>query len=1274
MYIFIHTLFLFIHWLASEIRQPENFQACNRAADSLVLVKFNQATDGPNWNTRWKFNLPMTDWPGVVLGPTGCVTELHLNSNNLNGTIPPEFGNLTGLKIVSIVANNLNGSLPLNIGNLTNLEDLSLEDNQLNGSIPTQITNLNGLKYLNLSKNSLSGSIPTTIGSMSNLLILNLSYNQLTNSIPSSISLLNKLKILDVSHNLLNGTVPASLGQLTTISEVYLNNNLLNGTLPLSLSNLTNLIHIWINDNDFTGMVPDIRGAPLNSFHIENNSFDAIPDYSNIVTWGNKYPFGLVIYGNKFTFEDLIPLTKIPSKYFYSFSPQDSIVLDPVIYVPIGSNYIIMTNVDPGLNENNFKWYKDTSVVYISNRNIYELIKVSDSDEGYYSGQVINPLIPNFELEIAKFRVVVYDPNKCDFPAASTNCKSAPEFCSSIGFHGYCGSLGFKDTTNQFFLCDSIEPSSNPKWLSFIAPTDSIVLEIFPRNCPGVSENGIVYTGIQAAIWNSCGGNNDSIVVCHSNCENQPFQIGGKYFQTGHRYNLVINGCYGDLCDFIIKVVAGKQSFQLAEPGSITGEQSFCPDSLEHLFSIEAIPGATLYQWFINDSLYKNSTVPRVNIQGFSPGFYQLKVRAINSCDTTHESFLLIRVTPELTLNNIVHNKVKIDSAYQISFTIGGGIKPYSVVTGRGTIDTSTNLFHSDTLVCKSAFDFEIADAQGCTISYSGYENCGCNSQAGAMPMDTIKVCEGQSFTVRFSGAEIQDPEDVGVYLLFTNSQDPKSTILKTSSNGLFPFDPSKYKFNVFYYVCRVVGRKDARGDINYNHPCISFSNFQVVVFRSRPLVSAGPDLTYCGFEGTLNSFGNYLSGLWKMVSGPAQAYIENPLADQTKVTVTAFGTYVFAREVSNLYCTYKDEVKIIFIESIKASIGGFYFVCDGQSTTLDGGDYAKYLWSTGDTSKTITVNTPGTYCITVSDAANCTGSTCIAVSNSTAPVPHLMAPDTLCTGDQSFIQLTQSYLKYNWNTKDSTSILLIDTGGLYCVTVTANNGCIGTDCITVQSKSRSYSNRYDTVCYGDKFTFLGQTYNEPGIHDFSFNGASQNGCDSVVRIHLTWRPRILLADSTINNDTGSGNGSINTVVTGGKAPYKYQWSTGAKTAGITNLNAGDYTLTVTDANNCHAVFQFKVKKVTSTNEVLKRNAKYRIYPNPLREKGTCNLHYLGDNPDFKLVMYNSNGKLVFDQNFHSNESGEIFNLDLNLDAGIYFVKIIETTGYSEIQKIILLN
>ncbi|MGB6037199.1 MAG: LamG-like jellyroll fold domain-containing protein, partial [Cryomorphaceae bacterium] len=50
------------------------------------------------------------------------------------------------------------------------------------------------------------------------------------------------------------------------------------------------------------------------------------------------------------------------------------------------------------------------------------------------------------------------------------------------------------------------------------------------------------------------------------------------------------------------------------------------------------------------------------------------------------------------------------------------------------------------------------------------------------------------------------------------------------------------------------------------------------------------------------------------------------------------------------------------------------------------------------------------------------------------------------------------------------------------------------------------------------------------------------------------------------------GDGALTANVTGGTAPYTYEWSSEETTAAISDKSIGEYTVTVTDANNCEAV------------------------------------------------------------------------------------------------------
>ena len=55
--------------------------------------------------------------------------------------------------------------------------------------------------------------------------------------------------------------------------------------------------------------------------------------------------------------------------------------------------------------------------------------------------------------------------------------------------------------------------------------------------------------------------------------------------------------------------------------------------------------------------------------------------------------------------------------------------------------------------------------------------------------------------------------------------------------------------------------------------------------------------------------------------------------------------------------------------------LGADLVICNGATQTLDAGTHSSYLWSTGETTQTIDINTAGTYHVTVQDALGCEAS-----------------------------------------------------------------------------------------------------------------------------------------------------------------------------------------------------------------------------------------------------------------------------------------------------------
>ena len=231
--------------------------------DREALAALYHATDGDNWinNYNWLSDAPLDSWFGVTTDGDGRVIEIDLRENGLNGTIPPELGDLAELKTLIFLNNELSGLMPPELGSLTKLEWLYLWGNRLRGSIPPELANLASLKALDFSSNLLNGAIPPGLGNLNNLELLSLWDNQLSGTIPPELGTLGVLEELYLGTNKLTGEIPSELGNLASLKELDFSSNLLNGAIPPGLGNLNNLELLSLWDNQLSGTIPPELGT-----------------------------------------------------------------------------------------------------------------------------------------------------------------------------------------------------------------------------------------------------------------------------------------------------------------------------------------------------------------------------------------------------------------------------------------------------------------------------------------------------------------------------------------------------------------------------------------------------------------------------------------------------------------------------------------------------------------------------------------------------------------------------------------------------------------------------------------------------------------------------------------------------------------------------------------------------------------------------------------------------------------------------------------------------
>ena len=259
---------------------------------------------------NWGANAALSSWDGITLASLDGiqrVTELDMDGQGLNGTIPAQLGELTGLRELRLAwGNQLTGSIPPQLGRLTRLTFLNLAANHLSGPIPPELGSIGPqLTHLVLSAPQplptgvgLTGSIPAQLGNLSGLTSLYLDGNRLTGSIPPRLGRLLKLSWLHLTRNQLTGAIPTQLSALTNLTNLRLEDNRLSGPIPSQLSRLTNLRKVYLTRNaGFTGCVPprlrEVRFNDIGTLNLPDCASDApetpetpLPAYTLTVTAG----------------------------------------------------------------------------------------------------------------------------------------------------------------------------------------------------------------------------------------------------------------------------------------------------------------------------------------------------------------------------------------------------------------------------------------------------------------------------------------------------------------------------------------------------------------------------------------------------------------------------------------------------------------------------------------------------------------------------------------------------------------------------------------------------------------------------------------------------------------------------------------------------------------------------------------------------------------------------------------------------------------------------
>jgi hypothetical protein len=397
----------------------------------------------------------------------------------------------------------------------------------------------------------------------------------------------------------------------------------------------------------------------------------------------------------------------------------------------------------------------------------------------------------------------------------------------------------------------------------------------------------------------------------------------------------------------------------------------------------------------------------------------------------------------------------------------------------------------------------------------------------------------------------------------------------------------------------------------------------------SNLLLEVNPALTAAGYPSTWTQYTITVSGLAAPTSGRIafRYYVPNGGPNGINSDFIGIDDFVYTPVQScNLTAT----------ASSNNAMGG----APNGTVTLsvaNGTAPYTYLWSSGQVTQNLSGLAPGTYSVTVTDAAGCTAS-------ASANVFNLAGPTVLPNSNVvSSYQVVNGGFTPQWVCQNDT---LYTDGGIMKIYLEA-----GATMITGGGIDTVYAKTGATIVMSGGIHVI---YHEPGVNlvmnggiptlfpcpslVFNYSQAPANGCAPVPVCNIS------ASATTTNIDcNGANSGSATTNVLGGVAPLTYAWSNGATTPSVSNLPAGTYTVTITDANGCTVTQTVTITEASALNPLISTTNNLCAGMN----NGSIDLSVAGGTPPY---MYSwSNGSTSEDIS--------------NLAAGVYTITVTDGAG-----------
>ncbi|MGZ3862130.1 MAG: T9SS type B sorting domain-containing protein [Bacteroidia bacterium] len=363
------------------------------------------------------------------------------------------------------------------------------------------------------------------------------------------------------------------------------------------------------------------------------------------------------------------------------------------------------------------------------------------------------------------------------------------------------------------------------------------------------------------------------------------------------------------------------------------------------------------------------------------------------------------------------------------------------------------------------------------------------------------------------------------------------------------------------------------------------------------------------------------------------------------------------------------------------------------------------YAWSNGSASQNLSGLSSGQYTVLVTDANGCKATIPLGILIDQPDALAVLSNSVSCPAPGSGVALVTVVPTGGWLSSYQVSFdngttyqtsgdydALLPVNSTYTVIIKDNNNCLSPVPVTipVNPELSVSSTTFDKCFYGSTANGSvtvtpsggtggpysvsldgGSTYATAGTYTFSipvnstYSVVIQDGNLCVSLPATVSLPAVMTSTSTassFNNYNvscyGLTDASITLSTTGGTQPYSYAWSNSTTTQNQTGIAAGNYSVVISDVNNCSDTLHFTITQPAALTSTITATSDYNGY----------NISCFGLT-DGSLNLAVSGGVTTYSYSWNTGSSSQ--NLS-SISAGTYSVLVTDANNCSTTSQITL--